>query len=192
MDSLTIAPAAQFLRYRYFSLFLGIVGTFASFVWMPLLIAFAPVASRPAFWLIFVVLTVMVLATAAAVAVYQPYYVRSLRYRFEPERFVAEGGVFFRRRSFIPYGRITDIRIDQGPIQRRYGIFTAFVQTAGAGVAEAALQGMDKPDEVRAMLLERKAMATGDATGSEEENLLAEVRAMHKELVAIRHILERK
>lgn len=80
----------------------------------------------------------------------------ALSYRLEGGLLRADSGVYFLKRKAIPLERVTDITLAQGPVQRRYGIWSLHVQTAGAGahnVAEAVLFGLEEPERVRDELL---------------------------------------
>ena len=182
----TFQPAPAFLRYRFFLLSWGVAGFLLAIVWLPLLGLGLPGAA-PALNTITVAWVTLVTAAAVCEALYIPRHTRSLSYRLEDERLVAEGGIWFKVRTHIPYGRITDVRILQGPVERRYGVSRLFIQTAGSPGAEAVLLGITDPDEVRADLMERKARAIGDGSEAmEATGVLDELRAIRSELVEIR------
>ena len=58
-------------------------------------------------------------------------YYRTIRYRFTPFEISWERGVWFRQTGIVPFNRITNIDIIQGPISRFLGISLLKVQTAG-------------------------------------------------------------
>ena len=157
----TIVPEAGFLRYRYLTLAAWTTVGVLSMVWiLPLArgAAFTPV------WIIFLVWTLFVVATASAVGVWIPLHARSLRYRFEADRLVAHSGVWYHSKVFIPYARITDISVQQGPLERRFGIHRVFVQTAGSFLPEAILFGIRNTDRVRERLIRRTSLGDDAAT----------------------------
>ena len=107
-------------------------------------------------------------------------------------------GVFWRRNVSIPYTKITNVDISQGPLQRRFDIGTIHVQTAGAGGAQGALAELRMPgirdlDGLRDVIMEKvKAHAArfdGTAHSDTKSDLLAQ---MAKEVTAIRKALVKK
>jgi membrane protein YdbS with pleckstrin-like domain len=61
-----------------------------------------------------------------------PSYYRSLEYAIGEDSVVMKKGVFWRKRVTVPYGKITNVDVTQGPVQRHFNIGTVHVQTAGA------------------------------------------------------------
>lgn len=65
-------------------------------------------------------------------------------------------GILFRSDTVVPFGRIQHIDVNQGPLQRAYGIATLTVHTAGTHNASVHLPGlenslaMDMREEIRA------------------------------------------
>ena len=97
----------------------------------------------------------------------------------------------------VPYNRITNIDIKQGPISRNLGIASLKIQTAGYSAAsssgtfsEIKIDGMEKYLVVRDIIMEfvrgKKPIAVETY---EESNLYNKVL---EELVKIRKLLEKK
>ena len=90
----------------------------------------------------------------------QKYY-SSITYILTNDEIVVEKGVWWKRKSFVPYNRITNISVVQGPIARQFGLGTVRVQTAGfsgggsAGVrlAEAVILGVKNFEEIRNVIM---------------------------------------
>jgi hypothetical protein len=81
-------------------------------------------------------------------------YYRTIRYRFTPFEILWERGVWFRQTGIVPYRRITNIDIIQGPISRFLGISRLKVQTDGyfsdtASAAELKIDGITDPVMLR-------------------------------------------
>jgi len=51
-----------------------------------------------------------------------PKYYHSIRYLFTEGEIIVEKGVWWRHKSTVPYNRITNIDVVQGPISRRFGL----------------------------------------------------------------------
>lgn len=128
-----------------------------------------------------------------------PFY-RSLEYVIDADAVRGEKGVFWRRRTSVPYAKITNIDISQGPVERAFGIGKVHVQTAGAGGqqgarAELKVVGVRDLDGTKDAIMARvrewapSAAAGAGAEGGEEgsRELLAR---MLEELAAIRQVLE--
>lgn len=90
----------------------------------------------------------------------QKYY-SSITYILTNDEIIVEKGVWWKRKSFVPYNRITNISVVQGPIARQFGLGTVRVQTAGfsgggsAGVrlAEAVILGVKNFEEIRNVIM---------------------------------------
>jgi len=76
----------------------------------------------------------------------------ALHFWLEDTTLHVDSGVYVLTRKAIPLDRVTDLVLIQGPVMRRCGIWALEVHTSGGGV-EATLLGLDKPAEVRDLLL---------------------------------------
>ncbi len=181
----TIVPEAGFLSYRYLSLAAWTIGGVLSMAWI---LPLAREEYLTPVWISFLTWTLSVLLWADVAVAWIPLHARSLRYVFEADRLVAHAGVWFRSKAFVPYIRITDVTVRQGPLERRFGLHRLFVQTAGSSMPEAILLGIGDPDRVRESLFRRKSAAdTSSMAGPSSTSLLRDVR---NELAAIKGLLE--
>jgi membrane protein YdbS with pleckstrin-like domain len=124
-----------------------------------------------------------------------PLYYTSVVYRLTNDEITWRRGVWFRRTGIVPYARITNVDIVQGPLMRHYGISSLKIQTAGYSAqaqSELSLEGIEEPEELREVIMGfvRGARDAGDATGMEAP--LATDAAVLAELRAIRELLERR
>jgi membrane protein YdbS with pleckstrin-like domain len=88
-----------------------------------------------------------------------PYH-RSLEYTIGDDSMKSKSGVIWKKQTNVPYGKITNIDITQGPLERKYNLGTIHIQTAGAGGAQGALseltmRGMKEHEKLRDIILER-------------------------------------
>ena len=130
-----------------------------------------------------------------------PFY-KSLEYVIDSDSIKAKGGVFWRKRVTVPFTKITNIDVTQGPVQRMFDIGTVHVQTAGAGgpqgaQAELKLLGVRDLDEVKDTIMERARGYTISGADETKEKIVQEsdlqiLERMLKELQAIRKVLENK
>jgi membrane protein YdbS with pleckstrin-like domain len=80
-------------------------------------------------------------------------------------------GVWFRRTGIVPYNRITNLDVVQGPVMRALSISTLSIQTAGysgQAVPEIRIEAIEHAEELRELIrtLVRKGGSDGDGTGS--------------------------
>ena len=131
-----------------------------------------------------------------------PAFYKSLEYVIDSDSIKAKRGVFWRKRVTVPFTKITNIDVTQGPVQRMFDIGTVHVQTAGAGgpqgaQAELKLLGVRDLDEVKDTIMERARGYTISGADETKEKIVQEsdlqiLERMLKELQAIRKVLENK
>lgn len=152
--------------------------------------------------LIFGLCVVGWLILMSLILIYIPAYYKSLEYIIDSDSVKMMKGVFWRKRSTVPYTKITNIDVTQGPVQRMFNIGTIHVQTAGAGgmeggQAELTLLGIRDLDGLKDNIMKR----VRGCTISEPEEVKKEVveesdseifRHMLKELTVIREVLEKR
>lgn len=90
-----------------------------------------------------------------------PKFHSSITYVLEDDKITVTKGVWWKTKSFVPYNRITNINIYQGPISRRFGLGKLSIQTAGfsgtssigAKVAEAVIFGVKNFEEIKDIII---------------------------------------
>ena len=68
---------------------------------------------------------------------------RHLRYLVEEDGLCIRRGVFWRTVIWIPITRVQHTDVSQGPVQRKFGLGTLTVHTAGTAGASIALVGLE-------------------------------------------------
>jgi hypothetical protein len=63
-------------------------------------------------------------------------------YSLVEERLRVVRGVLFHSDTIVPFGRVQHIDVDQGPIERGFGLATLTVHTAGSHNASVSLPGL--------------------------------------------------
>ncbi|MFA5221184.1 MAG: PH domain-containing protein [Methanoregula sp.] len=126
------------------------------------------------------------------------YYV-SMWYELREDEISWKRGVWFRTTGIVPYNRITNLDIRQGPLMRMFGISTLALQTAGysgQAVPEIKIEGQIHADELRELIrfMVRGNTAHGDGTGgvSPAKAPLTMDEQVLVELVKIRTLLEQQ
>lgn len=67
-------------------------------------------------------------------------------YQMSDDRLRVVRGIMFHSDTVVPFGRVQHIDVNQGPLQRAYGIATLTVHTAGTHNASVHLPGLDNDD----------------------------------------------
>jgi len=163
----------------------------AAVVYLPMDQALAAVAS----------LILPFLLAVWLIAFWIPRYYLSVSFLFTEGEIVVVRGVWWKHKSTVPYNRITNIDISQGPLSRRFGLAKIRVQTAGysatgagGAMAEAQISGVKNFEEVKDFILGMvrrirpvavEAAAEPAAPTETAEQMLAELRK-------IREILEQR
>ena len=138
------------------------------------------------------------LLVAAGVTLYWiPKFHSSITYVLEDDKIVITKGVWWKTKSFVPYNRITNISIYQGPISRHYGLGKLSIQTAGFSgtsssggkVAEAVIFGVKNFEEIKDIIINFVKGMEPEAIEAEAEvrpsknlnqQILAELRKIRK------------
>ncbi|MDN7011600.1 PH domain-containing protein [Methanoculleus sp. FWC-SCC3] len=177
-------PVPQFRSYLYASLILAVV----VFVlpWLAPIVIFSRLPVALAF-------AVPVLAIVVFVAYWIPLYHESIVYRLTVTEVTWQRGVWFRQTGIVPYNRITNVDITQGPLMRFFSFSAVRVQTAGYSAqaqAEIVINGIADPRDLQEKIM-NFVRTTGPvaATGGEPEEGAA-ADAVVAELRAIRRLLE--
>ena len=86
---------------------------------------------------------------------YYPRWLAALRYCIDDRSLRVEQGVLFKSRKTIPFDKITDLELVQGPLQRAFDLWSIKVQTASTGshTPEAELMGVINPEQIREEIL---------------------------------------
>ena len=131
-----------------------------------------------------------------------PAYYKSLEYIIDKDSLKANRGVFWRKQITIPYSKITNLDIKQGPVERMMNIGAIDIQTAGysgdrVGSAELTLQGVHDLDGVKDRILERMRSLTLSSVSPAPEKTVPYtnvdiLKNILEELKSIRNALENR
>ena len=182
-------PSPRFKRLYYIYLLIAfLLGVLTWYV--PTLILAPPVVK--------IAVTIPVFAVLSFTALWIPRYYETIVYRLSEDEAHSRRGVWFKHSTVVPYNRITNIDVSQGPISRRLGIGTLKIQTAGYSGsvrAEMMIEGIEHFEELKNVmvsLVERKKPESVE-TYEEETRLSREdinVKILN-ELERIRRLLEK-
>ncbi|MFM7404116.1 MAG: PH domain-containing protein [Erythrobacter sp.] len=85
--------------------------------------------------------TVLLIALALVIRIPTTRY-HARGYQISADRLRVVRGLMFRSDTVVPFGRVQHIDVDQGPLERFFGIATLTLHTAGNHNASVALPGL--------------------------------------------------
>jgi membrane protein YdbS with pleckstrin-like domain len=94
-------------------------------------------------WPKFAVWVVVVLALAVLFYRWPPIAYRHTSYRVDDQGIEIRRGVYWRVVINVPRSRVQHIDVAQGPLERKYGLGTLVVYTAGTDHAKVELEGLE-------------------------------------------------
>jgi len=176
-------PAPQFKKLYYIYLMLGILlGVLPWYI--PVLLLAPPKIT--------LAISVPVLAILIFIACWIPKYYDTIAYRLTEKEIVWRRGVWFKKTGIVPYNRITNTDVAQGPISRKLGIGSLKIQTAGYSGqpgAEMRIEGIEQFEELRELVMRFVKGERPEAVETYEEED-TELKIL-EELIRIRKLLER-
>jgi membrane protein YdbS with pleckstrin-like domain len=117
---------------RLYYAYLGLV-ILSGFVWWLVPLVFVYWFLISPFSTVIVILSGFVpLVIVTAVTLYWiPRFVSSINYILGDDEIIVTKGVWWKTTGVVPYNRITNVNIYQGPLSRRFGLGRLAIQTAG-------------------------------------------------------------
>jgi len=180
-----------------YQVYLAIVlfGCFLS--WMIPVVAFIMLSQIEAGVMIALSFFVPILVAVAVTLYWIPKFHSSICYILEDDKIAITRGVWWKTESFVPYNRITNVSLYQGPISRHFGLGKLSIQTAGFSgtsgsggkVAEAVIFGIKNFEEVKDVILKFVKGMKPEAVEAEvkpttdvNQQILTELRKIRKSL----------
>jgi len=176
-------PSPQFRSYLYVSLVLTVA--LLILPWLVPVVLFSP-------GFVALAIAAPVIAAILFVVYWIPLYYKSITYRLTVTEITWQRGVWFRQTGIVPYNRITNVDIAQGPLMRYFSFSAVRVQTAGYSAqarAEIVLNGIADPKDLQEKIMNFVRRTGPVAVGGEPEQLPV-ADATVAELRAIRRLLE--
>lgn len=97
-----------------------------------------------------------------------------VKYHFKSDRVREERGVFKRSVMTVRFERVTQVSLNEGPIERMMGIGDLEIDTAGKDTTELKLRGIKNPEEYREII--GKHTSDADAGTVPQEKLTSKER----------------
>ena len=141
------------------------------------------------------------LVISLPVLLWIPAHYRSIEWIVDKEVIKAKKGVFWRMRVEVPYTKICNLDVTQGPLQRMFDVGKINIYTAGGGSAQGAqaelqIKGIKEPEVLKDIIMKKvsevaalKPEATEPAGVEQDTGKLLE--GILAELTAIRRVLEK-
>ena len=103
---------------------------------------------------VLLVAVVGLLVASGLIAMGRVLEVRHIAYQVRQHDLSYRSGVLTKRVSTVPFVRVQHARIRQGPVQRRFGLATLEINSAGPDLRIQGLAG-DTADRLKALVVER-------------------------------------
>ncbi|HEX3001084.1 MAG TPA: PH domain-containing protein [Methanoregula sp.] len=147
--------------------FLLLLGLIAGFTVFPVFLAAGPEPDIFVTGAIFFGLFLL----AILFMVWTRLYYNTMEYELHDDELRWRRGVWFRTTGIVPYNRITNLDLRQGPVMRWLKISTISIQTAGysgQAVPEIRIEAIEQAEELREILRRyvRSCSARSDGTGT--------------------------
>ncbi|MBO3839602.1 MAG: PH domain-containing protein [Thermoproteota archaeon] len=191
-------PYPDFKKLQYIKLSIAILSIIVLGLTIMLLVSFHPALV----FILFLIFLVLCLIIFIPSIIWIKLYYLSVFYTFTENEIIVERGIWWKHKSIVPYNRITNVDMRQGPLSRALGLWELRIQTAGYhiasggsfGAAEAILQGIKNVEEVKSFILGRIRELKPVAVEAEPETTLPKglEQQILEELRKIRGILEKK
>lgn len=85
-------------------------------------------------------------------------YVKTIEYELTDEGISIKHGIWWKIWKEVPYQKITNLKVSQGPISRAFGLAQISLQTAGMGASsmpEGTLHGLEDFNKIKDEILGR-------------------------------------
>lgn len=183
---------------KLYQVYLAIVLSGGFLWWMIPVVAFVVLSSELQIGVVAALSSFVPLAIVVGFVLYWiSKFHSSITYALEADKIIVTRGVWWKAKSFVPYNRITNVNIYQGPISRHFGLGKLSVQTAGFSgtsshggkVAEAVILGIKNFEEVKDVVMKFVKGMKPEAVEAEAEikpskdtnqQILAELRKIRK------------
>jgi membrane protein YdbS with pleckstrin-like domain len=119
----------------------------------------------------FVTLAILagLIAIIVVFVVWTKLYYDTMGYELHDDELRWHRGVWFRTTGIVPYNRITNLDLKQGPVMRWLKISTISVQTAGysgQAVPEIRIEAIEQAEELREILRNSVRACSGRSDGT--------------------------
>ena len=122
-------------------------------IWLPLLIvSFMPFVLAQIIFLLLIPVVILILATIISRLVIRKSLVKGVALREFDIAYCS--GLFWRKTVIVAFNRVQHVEVSSGPLQRRFGLATVKLFTAGGSSVDLKIDGLtaDRAEEIRAFI----------------------------------------
>ena len=183
------------LKTMWQVLILGFSGLYV-FVLMILLIVYG-VTSAKGLLVLVILISVIGIPTAVFLWFWISYYFKSIKYMVSDDFIRIQRGVIWKKLSTIPFEKIQNVEIHQGPIERSFKLGKVLIHTAGYSgqpTAEGVIKGLIDFQKFAAVLTDKvKTKIESASVGKKEEtDFISILKIIKDELANIKRILSER
>jgi membrane protein YdbS with pleckstrin-like domain len=128
-----------------------------------------------------------------------PYYFKSLKYTISDDFMRIQSGVIWKRLITIPYEKVQNVEVHQGPLERNFALGKVLIHTAGFSgqtTAEGIIKGIINFQHLASVLTERVKTKIDSVPLKNEKvkemDLVHILKSIRDELIEIKKILSNK
>ena len=119
-----------------------------------------PKVDKQIFAIIFLpILTIIFLIVVIVAWIYSGMYAKTFKYEITDQFILINRGVITRHKTTIPFSRIQNVSSIQGPFDRKFGLYTVKIETAGISggdggkmVPEGLVMGIKDPEKMEVLI----------------------------------------
>lgn len=175
---------------------LGIWGFVSYFLFIVLLVIIKAAVPDVHILPVLVIITIIEAAVVVFTLVWIPHYFKSIKYIVSEDFVRIQKGAVWKRFTTIPFEKVQNVEIFQGPIERSFGLGKILVHTAGySGLskAEGVINGIKDFQTFASVLTEKvKTRVNSDVPekkDSVKNDMVIVLNSIRLELIEIKNLL---
>jgi len=143
-----------------------------------------------------ILISIVEIPTAILIWLWISSYFKSIKYMVSDDFIRIQKGVFWKGLSTIPFEKVQNIEIHQGPIERSFGLGKILVHTAGYSgqtTAEGIIKGIIDFQKFAAALTDKvKLKISSELVRKKETDFVSILESIRNELIDIKRILSQR
>ena len=143
-----------------------------------------------------ILISIVEIPTAVLIWLWISSYFKSIKYMVSDDFIRIQKGVFWKGLSTIPFEKVQNVEIHQGPIERSFGLGKILIHTAGYSgqpTAEGVVKGIIDFQKFAAALTDKiKLKISSELVRKKETDFISILESIRNELIDIKRILSQK
>ena len=161
-----------------------------------ILLIFYAVTTEKGILIAVMLISIVEIPTAALIWLWISRYFKSIKYMVSDDFIRIQKGVFWKELSTIPFEKVQNVEIHQGPIERSFGLGKVLIHTAGYSgqmTAEGIIKGIIDFQKFAAALTDKvKLKISSELVGKKETDFVSILESIRNELLDIKRILSER